>query len=300
MVVVVGATGNTGSVAAERLLAAGEKVRIVGRNADKLKRFADQGAEAFTGDVLDAAAMTRAFTGATAVYAMIPPNYAAPDFHAYQGQASESLASAIEKAGVKHVVTLSSIGADKPEKCGPVTGLHLFEQRINQIPGANVLHLRPGYFMENLLMYVGLIKSMGMTAGTLKGDVPISMIAARDIGAYAAERLRRRDFSGHSTRELVGPRDVTMSEAASLIGKAIGRPGLSYSRVPEMMVRPALKQMGFSDDTARLFLEMIEAMNSGWMRAMEPRSAENTTPTTIEQFAREVFAPAFQHKSGGA
>jgi len=293
MIVVAGATGHTGSVVAEKLLAAGEKVRVVGRSAEKLQRFVTQGAEAFVGDVTDAAAMTRAFTDADAVYAMIPPSMAEKDFYAYQARIAESLASAIEKAAVKHVVALSSIGADKPEKCGPVTGLHRFEQRLNMLGGVNLLHLRPGYFMENLLQFIGLIKAMGMMAGTLRGDLPIAMIATRDIGSAAAEALAKRDFSGRQTRELHGAREVTMSEAAAVIGRAIGK-SLSYSKMPEMVVKPALARMGLSDDMARLLLEMLDAMNSGWMAPQEPRSPANTTPTTIEAWVEEVFLPAYR------
>ncbi len=294
MIVVTGATGNTGRVVAERLLAAGEKVRVVGRSADKLQRFVATGAEAFAGDVSDAAAMTRAFTGATAVYAMIPPSMAEKDFHAYQARIGEALAGAIEKAGVKHVVVLSSIGADKPDKCGPVTGLHRFEERLNKLRGINILHLRPGYFMENLLQFIGLIKSMGMIAGTLRGDLPIAMIATRDIGGVAAEALSKRNFAGQQARELLGPRDVTMSEAAAVIGRAVGKPNLSFTRLPEMMVKPAMTRMGLSDDVARLILEMMEAMNSGWMAPLEKRSPANTTPTTLEIWVEEVFLPAYR------
>ncbi len=294
MIVVTGATGHTGSVVAEKLLAAGEKVRVVGRSADKLQPFVAKGANAFAGDVTDAAAMTRAFIGADAVYAMIPPSMTEKDFHAYQARVTDSLAAAIEAAGVKHVVSLSSVGADKPDKCGPVTGLHRFEQRLNQLSGVNLLHLRPGYFMENLLQFVGLIKSMGMVAGTLRGDLPIAMIATRDIGAVAAEALAKRDFTGQQARELLGPRDVTMSEAAAILGRAVGKPKLSFTRLPEMMVKPAMTRMGLSDDVARLILEMMEAMNSGWMAPLEKRSLANTTPTTLETWVEEVFLPAYR------
>jgi len=294
VIVVTGATGNTGSVVAEKLLAAGEKVRVIGRSAEKLQPFVAKGGEAFAGDVTDTAAMTRAFTGATAVYAMIPPSMTEKDFHAYQARVAEALAVAIEKAGVKHVVVLSSIGADKPDKCGPVTGLHRFEERLNRLNGINILHLRPGYFMENLLQFIGLIKSMGMIAGTLRGDLPIAMIATRDVGAVAAGALAKRDFAGQQARELLGPRDVTMSEAAAIIGRAVGKPNLSFTRLPEMMVKPAMTRMGFSDDVARLLLEMMEAMNSGWMAPLEKRSPANTTPTTLEIWVEEVFLPAYR------
>ena len=73
MYVVTGATGNTGSVVADALLAAGNKVRVVGREAGRLQHFVPEGAEVFTANVSDAAALTKAFSGARAVYLMLPP-----------------------------------------------------------------------------------------------------------------------------------------------------------------------------------------------------------------------------------
>lgn len=292
MVAITGATGNTGSVAAEALLAAGEKVRVIGRSAEKLKRFTDKGAEAFTGDVLDTAAMTRAFSGAAAVYAMIPPDFTREDYRGYQRQVSDSLAAAIEAAGVKYVVSLSSVGAQLPEGAGPISGLHHFEQRLEKITGLSVLHLRPGYFFENFLMQIPVIGMMGAMAGILRGDLPIAMIATRDIGARAAEELRARKISGRSTRELLGPRNLTLDEAAAILGQAIGRPGLRYVQAPPEQVIPAMRQMGLSADGARLIAEMYLAFNEGKVTAEEQRSAENTTPTTLESWAAEVFAPA--------
>lgn len=297
MYVILGATGNTGSRIAENLLAKGQKVRVVGRSADRLAGLVSRGAEAFTGSVDDAAVMTRAFTGARAVYAMIPPDVTAQDFRAVQDHISDALAAALAAAGVTHAVALSSIGADKPTKTGPVVGLHIFEEKLNRIANLNVLHLRAGYFMENLLPQIGVIRSMGMMAGPLKGDLPVSMIATRDIGAAAAAALEKLDFAGKQTRELLGQRDVSMNEAAAIIGKAIGKPSLSYSNVPAMMLKPALRQMGMSASMVDLLLEMSDAMNSGHMVALEKRSAANTTPTSIETFAAEVFVPAFQGRA---
>lgn len=297
MFIITGATGNTGSVAAEKLLAAGERVRVVGRSAEKLQRFVDKGAEAIVGDVSDAAAMARAFAGATAAYVMLPPDPKAENLAAYQDALIASLASAVEQAGVKHVVALSSIGADKPDKTGPVKGCYRLEQRLGRIAGLNVLFLRAGFFMENLFPFVGLIKSMGMLAGTMRGDSVQPWIATRDIGGVAAEALRARNFSGSSTRELLGPRDLTWNEVAAVVGKAIGKPGLSYSQFPAIMVRGPMKQLGMSADFVENVLEMHDAVNSGHMRALETRGASNTTPTTIEEFVEKEFVPKYTAKS---
>lgn len=294
MYVITGATGNTGSVVAERLLAKGEKVRVVGRDAKRLERFTQKGAELFTADATDAGALTKAFSGAKAVYAMIPPPISSPEVRAYQERISDALVSAIEKNGVKYAVALSSVGADKPDKTGPVLGLYSLEKKLQGIPGLNVVFLRAGYFMENILPQVSVINSFGNMAGPVKEDLPLPMIATRDIGAFAAEVLLKLNFQGKVPRELQGARDVSYTEVAKVVGPAIGKPNLAYKQLPAAMLKPALQQLGMSSNMADLLLEMADSLNSGYMKMLEPRSRENTTPTTLETFVTEVFVPTYR------
>ncbi len=291
---IVGASGNTGGVVAGKLLEAGQKVRVIGRDVGRLERFTSRGAEAFVADATDAAALAMAFEGTSAVYAMVPPNISSPDVPAYQAKVSDALATAIAKAAVPKAVMLSSFGADKPGKTGPVTGLHHLEEKLSAIAGLDAVFLRAGYFMENLLPQIGVIRKLGMLAGPLQADLPLPMIATRDIGAAAAELLLKPDFTGKQPRELLGQRDVSYAEIAPIIGKSIGKPGLTYTKVPAMMLRPALKQIGMSGSMVDILLEMADALNSGYMAPLEPRSEANTTPTSIETFVSEEFVPRFQ------
>jgi uncharacterized protein YbjT (DUF2867 family) len=300
MYVITGATGNTGSVVAERLLAEGEKVRVVGRDPKRLERFTQKGAESFIADATDAGALTKAFAGAKAVYAMIPPNPASPDVLAYEESVSDGLRSAIQKNGIKYAVVLSSFGADKSHGTGPVAGLHSLEKKLEGISGLNALFLRAGSFMENLLPQAGAIKSMGGMAGAIRGDLPLPTIAARDIGAFAAEALLKLDFVRKSTRELQGHRDLTNAEAAKIVGAAIGKPDLAYTLVPAAQLKPVLMQMGMSSNMADLLLEMAAAQNSGHMKMLESRSPATTTPTTLETFVSEVFLPSYRGRASRA
>jgi len=297
MIAITGATGNTGKNAVETLLAKGEKVRVIGRDSKKLEPFAKKGAEAFVGDVENAASMIKAFDGAAAVYLIIPQALHLNDFRAYQERISDAFAAAVSGARVPYVVTLSSIGGQHAEKTGPIVGLHNMEQKLNRIPGLSVMHLRPTYFMENFLMSISTIRSMNMFPGSSPADAPLQVIATKDIGTYAGARLHARDFSGISTQELLGPRDVTMKEVASIIGKAIGKPGLQYVQAPFPMMEAALIQMGLPKISAELMIELGKAGNSGLLAPQEKRSAKNTTPTTIEWFASEVLAPAYLGKT---
>jgi len=300
MYVITGATGHTGSIAVEKLLATGAKVRVIGRDAKRLERFSRAGAESFVADMTDAAALAKAFSGARAVYVVMPPNVSAADVRAYQGQVTDSLASAIRSNGVAYAVALSSTGADKTYGTGPVLGVHSLEKKLESVAGLNTLSLRCGYVMENLLPQIGIIQSLGFMAGPIRPDVPLPMIATSDIGDLGAESLAKLGFVGMQTRELLGARHVTCTEAAKIIGAAIGKPDLSYRQVPASVLKPAMMQMGMSSNMVDLLLEMSEALNTGHMKSQETRSARNTTATTLETFVAEVFAPAYRGKAAGA
>lgn len=289
MIAVMGASGNTGRGVTEALLARGDKVRALARDAGKLAPLAARGAEVVAGDAADATFLTRAFTGAEAVYTLIPPDPRAPDFRAYQDRIGEATARALRDARVPRVVFLSSVGADVPSGNGPIAGLHAQEARLRAL-GVDVLMLRAGYFFENLHATLPLVKHQGINGGALGPDVRIPMIATRDIGAAAAAAIGGRDFTGVAIRELLGPRDLGMAEATRILGRAIGKPDLAYVQFPYEAFEAALVQAGLSQDLARLYGEMSRGFNEGRLRPVAPRSAASTTPTTLESFAEELAA----------
>jgi uncharacterized protein YbjT (DUF2867 family) len=291
--VILGASGNTGSIIANFLLSKGENVRVVGRNEGRLQRFMGKGAEAFTADLSDAAALTKAFNGARAAYLMLPPAKSRED----QERESSAIAKAVKESGLRYAVHLSSYGAQVPEGTGPVAGLHSSEQKLNAISDLNVLHLRAAYFMENQLKAIGMIQGLGLLGNALLPDVKLPMIATRDVGDYAAERLLHLDFSGKQTRELLGERDLSMTEATAVVAHGIGKPDLRYEQFPYDKVEQALTQMGVPPTGAALYIEMYKAINTGVLVPLEPRSSQNSTPTSFEQFVQHVFAPAYQNNT---
>ena len=293
MHVILGASGNTGSIIADSLLSKGKKVRVVGRDAGRLQRFVRQGAEAFTGDVSDAAALAKAFTGARAAYLLLPPITSRED----QERESDAIAKAVTKSGLRYAVYLSSYGAHVPEGTGPVTGLHSSEQKLNAIGDLHVLHLRAAYFMENNLAAISMIQETGIFGHALLPDLKLPMMATRDVGDYAAQRLLDLDFSGKQTRELLGERDLSMTEATAIIARGIGKPDLRYVQFPYDQVQQGLEQMGMTPKKAAVYIEMFKAINAGVLAAQEPRSRDNTTPTSFEEFVQDVFAPAYYGKA---
>jgi uncharacterized protein YbjT (DUF2867 family) len=292
--VILGATGNTGSIIADFLLSKGKKVRVVGRDAERLQRFVRRGAEAFTGDVNDADALTKAFSGVRAAYLLLPPITSRED----QERESDAIAKAAKESGLRYAMYLSSYGAHVPEGTGPVTGLHSSEQKLNAISGLNVLHLRAAYFMENNL--AAMIHGMGIFGHALLPDLKMPMIATPDVGNYAAQRLLDLDFSGKQTRELLGERDLSMTEATAAIARGIGKPDLRYEQFSYDQMQQGLEQMGMPPKKAAVYIEMFQAINEGVLAAQEPRSPENSTPTSFENFVQDVFAPAYHGKAPAA
>lgn len=292
--VICGATGNVGSRLAETLLSAGEAVRAIGRERLRLGPLAAKGAEPWPGDLGDTRFLAKAFAGARAVFVMIPPKHDASDFHAYQARIGETLVAALSEAHAPRIVTLSSIGAHLSGGTGPIAGLHQLETKLDGLRDAAVIHLRPGYFMENHLWSIPAIRTQGAIGSPVRPDVPIPMVATKDIAEEAAHLLLDGTFTGRSVRYLLGPRDLTLSEAARVLGEAIGKPDLKYVQVPEDEARNALAATGMSRSAAEAMLEMERAFNAGKIRPTQDRNAENTTKTTLEEFARSVFARVYQ------
>jgi uncharacterized protein YbjT (DUF2867 family) len=290
MITVMGATGHVGSQITRRLLTAGEHVRAVGRNPQALATLAAEGAETFAGDAGDPAFLTSAFRGADVVHTLLPYDPTTPDFRAEQARLGEAIVTAVRDSGVRTVVALSSLGADLPTGTGFIAaGLHPQEQRLRALDGVDVLLLRPALFFESIVAAMDVVEATGVNADVVDADVPIPMIATRDIAEVATAALRRRDWRGVRVRELLGPCDLTYAEATRLLGAAIGRPDLQYVRVPDEEMAAALVQAGFAPDTAALHVEMGRALSSGTITPHEGHVPRAATPTRFEDVVSELL-----------
>jgi len=295
MTAILGATGHVGGKIAAILRKKNEPVRAIARLTDRLRPLVAKNVMAFAGDVNDTEFLVKAFTDVDAVFALIPPNPTVPEFMRYADTVGQNIARALEIAKVRYVVFLSSVGAELAGGgTGPISSLHNMEERLNRIKGLHVLHLRAAYFMENLLSNIDLIRSKGVTGTAIRGDLKFSMIATKDIAEFAAERLVKRDFSGSSVHYLLGQRDLTLVEVSTIIGSRISKPRLPYVMFPYDEAEKAMVSVGLSPDMSRTYIEMARAFNEGKIKAV--RTKENTTPTSIESFCDEVFAPAFLRK----
>lgn len=293
MITVMGATGHTGRKITEALHRVGETLRALGRAESKLAEIKRPGVEVLTGDAADGDFLAKIFRGADAVYTLLPTDRTSPDYRAEQDRQGEAIVKAIRENGVRYVVALSSLGADLSEGTGLIAGLHAQEERLERLEGTNVLLLRPVSFFENFYDALGLVKHRGVNSDSVAADLAVPMVATRDIAEVAAKALTARDWQGVAVRELLGPRDLTYTEATRILGERIGKPDLKYVQLSYAEAAKALAQAGLSESFAGLYVEMTRAFNQGKIKPRQGRGAENTTPTRFEDFAQEL-ARAFQ------
>jgi len=294
MYVVTGATGNTGKVVAEKLLAAGKEVKVISRSEDRLIKLKEKGAIPAVGDLGDMNFLKEVFEGAEGVYAMIPPKYDASDFRAYQRTIGSNLTEAIKANEVPYVVTLSSYGAHLEDGAGVVSGLYPFEQGLNQLNKTHVIHLRAGYFFENFYASIPVVKDQNILGGfPIAGDARLNMVFTPDIGHVAAEKLINKDFDGKNAVFLSSEKEYTLEEAASILGKAISKPDLPYVAFPAEGAKQAMVEMGMSESLADQYVEFSKAASEEKLSSDNKNHETINTTTSLEDFS-SYFAKAFE------
>jgi uncharacterized protein YbjT (DUF2867 family) len=283
--VILGATGNTGKIISLGLLEKGNAVRIVSRDASKAADLIAKGAHHFAGNANDTQLLSKAFAGADAAYVLVAGDIKSTDVFAEQVKIVDSIATALKGSTIKHVVALSSVGAHLKQGAGIVQGLQKMEEKLSAIDGINFMYLRAAYFMENTLGMPAMAKNMGIIGSPVKGDLKFSLVATKDIAAVALKHLLAFDFTGKSHTYLLGDKDYTFNQIATIYGNAIGKPDLKYVQFPFADAKTAMLGMGLGESYVDQLLELTKGMNEGDLLADAVRKAEYTTPTSIEEFS---------------
>ncbi len=290
-ITITGSLGNISKPLSTSLIAAGHQVSVISSNAQRTDEITAMGAKPLIGSVTDAAFLKHVLAGADAVYTMTPPNFMADDTRGYIMAIADAYAVAIQHHKISHVVNLSSIGADDPHGAGPAAANHYAENKLNNIPGTNTLHLRPGMFYTNFYGSIPVIKQQHMLGNNFAGDVPMALSHPADIARVAADALNNCSFAGNNVEYIVG--DVrTGNEIAATLGEAIGET-LQWMQLPDEVMLQALLQNGMSADAASTYIiEVGIALRNGMM-LMGYDSDSRIGGTTLLGFAKE-FAEVYQ------
>jgi uncharacterized protein YbjT (DUF2867 family) len=287
-ITLTGSLGNISKPLAQSLISAGHQVTIISSSADKVKAIKDLGATAAIGSVDDIDFLTKAFTGADAIYTMCPPSYSANDYRAYIAGVGSNYAAAIKASGVTQVVNLSSIGAHLPDGTGPIKGLYDVEQLFNNLGGVSVKHMRPAYFYINLYGNTDMIKHAGIIGANYGESASLVLVHPKDIAIAIAEEIQQ-PFTGKSIRYVTS--DVrTAAEVAAALGTAVGKPELKWVEFTDEQALGGMIDAGLPQEIAKNYVEMGTAIRSGVLWEDFNKNKPAFSAIKLEDFAKEFAA----------
>jgi uncharacterized protein YbjT (DUF2867 family) len=275
MFVITGATGRTGSVAAQTLLEAGKKVRVVVRDAAKAERLKALGAEVFVADLAEPGALARAAAGAQGVFLISPPDLTARDFINERKRLTARQVQELASAKVPHVVLLSSLGAHQSAGTGPILSTHNAEEQL-RASGLASTFVRASYFVENWAAVIHPVKTDGVLPSFLPAAQPIAMVGTLDIGKALAQALLDGP-RGVRVIELSGPNDASPNDVAATFARILGRP-VRVVEAPLDAVVPTFTSFGASENIAGLFREMYEGIANGKITSEPGEHLRGKTP----------------------
>ncbi len=282
-IAIAAASGNIGRRAAQKVVQAGVETILLTRQPEKVADLAAQGATVKPVSSDDTQGLIEATQDAEALFWLTPPKLDAPSLRDWYIQTAMAGAKAVRENSIKRVVNISSLGAGASEDLGTVTFVGTVESIFNQTL-SNVLHLRPGYFMENFLGQVKFIEQDNAVYFPYASDQDISRISTDDIGDEAAKYLLDDRWAGQWTRNLMGPENLTLPETTAIVSRVLNR-SIEYVQVTVESIQQQLALTGATPDVQRELGNLFRALgNPGGIYATA-RTPEAITPTTFEQFA---------------
>jgi uncharacterized protein YbjT (DUF2867 family) len=245
----------------------GQKVRVLVRDAAKGESWLKRHAEVVALDLTDEAALTRALTGMTGAFLLLPPNPAATDYLADRAAFTEHLVRAVKASGLKNLVFLSSVGAQHPAGTGPVVALNRAEKALKGIT-PSLTFLRPAYFLENWasafmsVLETGELRFFGQT------HLKFPQVCAHDVGEAAAAALVAA-APGTNVIELAGKENWSPEEVAAVVHALLETPVKAVS-VPVEQAKDALQAAGLNENQATLYAELYQGIARGHISFAHP------------------------------
>jgi NAD(P)H dehydrogenase (quinone) len=269
------------------LLAAGQPVRAVVRDAGKGRVWAEQGCEVALAEMEDASALTAAFKDSKRVFILPPSEFdPAPGFFEARSVIT-AVTTALEAARPLRTVCLSTIGAQATET-NLLTQRTLMEQalRAQMLP---VTLLRPAWFMENFAWDIASARDHGVIASFLQPlDRAVPMVATADIGRVAAQ-LIQEDRRETEIVELEAARRITPNEVAAIFARILGRP-VRAEAVPRETWKELFKSQGMKDPQPRM--RMLDGFNEGWIEFENGQAGSIKGDISLETVLRGLIEGA--------
>ncbi|ACU63041.1 NAD(P)H-binding protein [Chitinophaga pinensis] len=288
-IVVTGSLGNISKPLTKELIQQGHQVTVISSNTDRQQEIETLGAVAAIGSLEDAGFLSTAFAGADAVYAMVPPNFAAEDQIAYYSRIADSYATAIRNAGVKRVVHLSSYGAHRSQGTGFILGSHHSEQILSQLSDVAITFLRPTFFFYNLYGFVDMIKHQGFMGSNYGGEDKLLMVYPTDIAHAAAEELT--SIGGGVNVRYVVSDERGCNEVARVLGAAIGKPDLQWQLFTKEQAKAGMERAGLPPHVVDNLADLNESTHNGALREdFDKHPPAVWGKVKLEDFVKELAA----------
>ncbi|WP_343616794.1 NAD(P)H-binding protein [Flavobacterium sp.] len=287
-ITITGSLGNISKPLTKELVQQGHSVTVIASSTERQSEIESLGASAAIGSVNDAEFLTKTFTGADAVYCMIPrANYFDPnlDLDAFTRQIGNNYAEAITKSGVKRVVFLSSIGAHLKENSGIIQRYNEIEAVLNQLSNVAITFMRPTSFYYNLLPYTFMIKSQGSINANYGADEMIPWVSPNDIAEAIADEITT-PLNGKKVR-YVASEELTGHETARILGEAIGIPDLKWNLISDEETLQGLVSAGMQPKIAKGLVEMYAAIYNGILGEDYYRNRPSMGKTKLVDYAAE-------------
>jgi uncharacterized protein YbjT (DUF2867 family) len=289
MIVVTTPTGHIGSQLIPHLLAAGAPVRVIARQPEKLSAEVQSRVEVVQGSTDDIKVLSEALRDADALFWVVPPPFQHTDLNAYMLRFTEPACEAITAKSVKRVVAVSSLGRGLAKNTLLMPAFAM-DEMIERTGACYRALWCPG-FMENMLRQVQPIRYQGMFFGLYRPDVKTPLVATRDIAARAARLLLDETWTGQGGLAVLGPEDLSCNDMAHIMGEVLGKP-FRYQQILPDDYKAQLMQNGASEAMAQGLVDMAAEVNEHGIHNAEPRTPENTTPTTFRAWCDQVLKPA--------
>jgi uncharacterized protein YbjT (DUF2867 family) len=271
MITIFGATGNTGSVVAQELMQAGNRVRLVTRDATKAQHLVTKYpelAQVHTWDWQAVDAFETALEGSHAAYFMTPVGLLEGDLFRFRDEYSRRCATALRTLGTQRVVQLSSFGAHLSEDSGVLGGLQRAEQNLAGCVPEHII-LRPGYFWQNFRSNVQGVMQRGFLGGyPIEPETQLYFADTRDVGVHAAGLLTQDSIAEAKTGvakiySVVYPQSYSFQQIGQTLGRALNKPELEWVNVG---YPAAAEHMAFQSTPKNLidnFIEFFTCINQG-------------------------------------
>ena len=290
-IIITGSLGHISKPLTQELVQKGHAVTVISSSPDKQAAIEALGAKAAIGSIEDVDFLTATFTGADAVYTMIPPgNFADPNFDvmAHCRQLADNYAQAIEASGVKRVIHLSSIGAHLKKGSGIILFLHQVEGVLNRLADVDITFMRPVGFYYNMFGFIPQIKNQGFISANYGADENLVWVSPIDIAAAIVKELETAPT--HRKVTYVASDELTGHETARILGEAIGKPDLKWVLVSDEERQQLLEAVGLSQKIAAGLVEMFASQRSGLLMEDYYRHKPELGKVKTADFAKEFAA----------